>query len=72
MAYQRDIRLNTAQSVNKLLARVIKMLMNDEIDESKSRTIGYLANIMLKGFEVTEQEKQIEDLIAKVEEIRGK
>ena len=50
--YKTNIRINDVRGVNRLLQRTINGLIHDEITENKARTIGYLANIMLKGFEI--------------------
>ncbi|MDW5299537.1 MAG: hypothetical protein SA378_05295 [Sedimentibacter sp.] len=70
--YKNFIRVNTVSGVNKLLQRVINALIQDEITESKAKTIGYLANIMLKGLEVGELEDRINkiELDMKSQEIR--
>ena len=54
------------------MQRVINALIQDEITESKAKTIGYLANIMLKGLEVGELEDRINkiELDMKSQEIR--
>lgn len=54
--YKNNVRINDARGVNRLLQRVINALIQDQISESKARTIGYLANITLKGLELEELE----------------
>lgn len=54
--YKNNVRINNARGVNRLLQRVINALIQDQISESKARTIGYLANITLKGLELEELE----------------
>jgi len=65
--YKNNVRLNTPQGVNRLLQRVINGLLNDEIEESKARAIGYLCNITLKGLEVGELEERLQDLESSIE-----
>ena len=60
--YKNNVRVNSADGVNRLLQRVINALLNDEITENKARTIGYLCNIILKGLEVGELEERIAEL----------
>lgn len=60
--YKNNVRVNSADGVNRLLQRVINALLNDEITENKARTIGYLCNIILKGLEVGELEERITEL----------
>ncbi len=57
--YKTNIRVNDIRGVNRLLQRTINGLIQDEITENKARTIGYLANIMIKGFEVQTLETDI-------------
>lgn len=70
--YKNFIRVNTVSGVNKLLQRTINALIQDEITESKARTLGYLANIMLKGLEVGQLEERLNkiELDIKSQDIR--
>lgn len=70
--YERDIRLNTANGVNKYLARVMKMLMSDEIEINKARTMAYIASVMFRGFEIVQNEQQIEFLLQEVKMLKSK
>ena len=56
------LRLRTAFDVRRLIAPTINQLMRDEISESNAAKIGYLANIMLHAFEVSELESRISQL----------
>lgn len=56
---RRSIRLRSASDVNRLLARIINNLLRNEVEESKAGKIGYLSNIMIKSFEVSDIEKRI-------------
>ncbi|QGT99298.1 hypothetical protein SYNTR_0705 [Candidatus Syntrophocurvum alkaliphilum] len=68
---KQEIRLNNPSHVRRLLNRTINQLLNDEIEESKSRAIGYLSQILLKSMEVEDLAKRIEELEALVEVERG-
>ena len=57
-----DIRLNKSGGVQRLLARVVNELRRDEISCDKARTIGYLANILLKSIEGIDHEERITEL----------
>lgn len=52
MAKKTDLRLNNAQQVRRNLARIINELHNDEIAESKARTIVYATQTLLKAIEL--------------------
>ena len=60
--YKNNIRLNDIQGVNRLLARVTNALVQDEISEDRARTIGYLANILIRGLEKGDLEQRLEEL----------
>lgn len=60
--YKNKIRLNKPKDVQKLLARTANMLIDDEINEGKARAIGYLCQIMFKGFETIDLQDQIIEL----------
>lgn len=65
--YKNKIRLENPRAVQRLLARTINALHDNDIEEGKARTIGYLANIMLRAFETVE----LEDRLKALEEGRG-
>lgn len=56
---KRSIRLRSVSDVNRLLAKIINDLLRNEIEESKAGKIGYLSNIMIKSFEISDIEKRI-------------
>lgn len=60
--YRNKVRLNKPKDVQKLLARTANMLIDDEINDAKARAIGYLCQIMLKGFETIDLQQQINEL----------
>lgn len=56
------LRLNDIKSVNNLLARTINSLIAGNVTEDEARTIGYLANILIKGLEKGDLEARLEEL----------
>jgi hypothetical protein len=60
--YKNKIRLNKPKDIQKLLARTANMLIDDEISEGKARAIGYICQIMFKGFETIDLQEQILEL----------
>jgi hypothetical protein len=66
--YRNKIRLNKPSDVQKLLARIANMLIDDEITEGKARAIGYLCQIMFRGFETIDLQEQINELHGFVKE----
>lgn len=60
--YQRNVRINSPQGINRLLQRVINGLIQDEITEERARAIGYLCNIMIKGLEVGELDARLTEI----------
>ncbi|MGD9276495.1 MAG: hypothetical protein PVJ67_04960 [Candidatus Pacearchaeota archaeon] len=52
-------RLDTAKSVRQYLANVVHAVHDDKMDSEKARCIGYLCNIMIKSFEVTDFEDRL-------------
>ena len=60
--YKYKVRLNNPKSIVRCLSRVINDLRSDSIEESKARALGYLCNVMLKAFEVTDLVERIEKL----------
>lgn len=69
--YKNKIRLNKPRDVQKLLARTANMLIDDEISDAKARAIGYLCQIMFKGFETIDLQEQIIELQMFKERIQG-
>jgi hypothetical protein len=55
-------RLNTARSIRQHLANVTHQLQEDEITESKARTLTYIASIMLRAVEKSEIEERLDKL----------
>ena len=66
---KRNININDAGDVKRLLNSIINDLRNGEIDSKSANAIGYLANIMLKAVEISDMEgrlKTLETEIAKL------
>ncbi len=59
---KRAIRLKSIFDINRLLARTVNQLIRGQIEETKAGKIGYLCNVMLKSFELTELERRIGEL----------
>ncbi|WP_202894797.1 hypothetical protein [Paenibacillus sp. 23TSA30-6] len=70
-AKKRNIHVQDAGDVKRLLNSIINDLRNNEIDSKSANAIGYLANIMLKAIEVGELEKKIQIIEEKVEDFKG-
>lgn len=62
---KRNIYVQSAGDVKRLMNSVINELRNGEIDSKSANAIGYLANIILKTIE-------IEDVVSKVEYLEKK
>lgn len=75
--YRNKIRLNKPRDIQRLLARTANMLIDDNINEGKARVIGYLCQIMFKGFETIDLQEQVNQLqsfkdeLQKLQEERG-
>lgn len=66
--YKNKIRLNSPRDVQKLLARTINLLNDDQISESKARTIGYIAEKLNKSFETVDLQKRLDALEEQLKE----
>ncbi|QAV11855.1 hypothetical protein EB820_19570 [Brevibacillus agri] len=62
---KRNVYVQSASDVKRLLNNTINELRNGEIDSKSANSIGYLANILLKVFET-------EEVIQKVKELEEK
>lgn len=62
---KRNIYVQNAGDVKRLMNNVINELRNGEIDSKSANAIGYLANIILKTIEV-------EDVLGKVEKVEDR
>ncbi len=60
--YKRDTRLNSPQGVNRLMQRVINMLLKGDIEKDIAHEIGYLCNILYKGLSIGDLEQRITEL----------
>jgi len=64
---KRNIYVQSAGDVKRLMNNVINELRNGEIDSKSANAIGYLANIILKTIEVEDVVDVIEMIDEKVE-----
>ena len=64
-------KTSTPKEVRKTLSSLVNLVANDEIDQKKANSIVYITNAILSAIKVFEQEKQIEELKAIVEEIKA-
>ena len=64
-------KTSTPREVRKTLSTLVNLVANDEIDQKKANSIVYITNAILSAIKVFEQEKQIEELKAIVEEIKS-
>jgi hypothetical protein len=60
--YRNKIRLENPRNVQRLLARTINLLNDNEISESRAKAIGYLAGILIKSFETIDLETRLKEL----------
>jgi hypothetical protein len=60
--YKNKVRFNRPRDVQKLLTRTANILVDDQISDAKARVIGYLCQIMFKGFETIDLQEQIDEL----------
>lgn len=60
--YKNTIRLDNPRAAQRLLARTINLLNDGQINEARARTTGYLINILLHSFEVTDFLNRLERL----------
>lgn len=51
--------ISTVEDIPKVLISLINQIHGDVIESKKGSTIGYLTNILLKSFEVTDLEKRL-------------
>ena len=56
------IRAENPAQVRRLLNRCINGLFNDEIEESRARTVGYLCSILLTAYEKEDIAKRLDSL----------
>ena len=64
-------KTSTPKEVRRTLSTLVNLVANDEIDQKKANSIVYITNAILSAIKVFEQEKQIEELKAIVEEIKA-
>ena len=65
-------KTSTPKEVRKMLSTLVNMVANDEIPESKAKTITYMSSYILQSIKLDEQEKQIQELKEIVQNIQEK
>jgi hypothetical protein len=63
---RRGVRLNRPQDVRRLLSRCINQTLNDDMSTDKLRAISYSCQTILKVFEISEVERRLIDLEARI------
>ena len=63
-------KTSTPKEVRKMLSTLVNMVANDEIPESKAKTITYMSSYILQSIKLDEQEKEIEELKSIIEQIQ--
>lgn len=66
-----DLRLSKASAIKRFLAKVLNQLNNDEITESKAKSLAYIAQIQLKAIEASDMQNKIEQLEIMLEDMKG-
>ena len=64
-------KTSTPKQVRTMLSSLVNMVANDEIPESKAKTITYMSSYILQSIKLDEQEKEIQELKEIVEQIQG-
>ena len=63
-------KTSTPREVRQTLSKLVNMVANDEIPESKAKTITYMSSYILQSIKLDEQEKEIEELKSIIEQIQ--
>jgi len=64
-------KTSTPREVRKMLSTLVNMVANDEIPESKAKTITYMSSYILQSIKLDEQEKEIQELKELLEQLQG-
>lgn len=64
-------KTSTPKEVRKMLSTLVNMVANDEIPESKAKTITYMSSYILQSIKLDEQEKEIQELKELLEQLQG-
>lgn len=64
------LKLSTPKQVRQTLAKLANQVANDEIEQSKAKTITYMSSYILQSIKLDEQEKQIQELKEIIEQIQ--
>ena len=65
-----DVRITSPDHVRRLLTKLINMTMSNAIKEDRLRAVTYSCQTILKVFELTIVEKQLEKIEQGIDEIR--
>ena len=65
------LKLSTPKEVRKSLATVANGVLNDEIEPKKANAFVYVTNSILTSIRVDEQQKEIEELKAKLKVVEN-
>lgn len=57
-----NLRLNNPSSVRRLLARIVRMTLDKEIDTKTANTVIIGCNAILSSMRLDEQQKKIDEL----------
>lgn len=63
-------KTSTAKEVRATLSTLVNLVANDKLDQKKANSIVYITNAILTSIRVDEQERQIKELQAAIEEIK--
>lgn len=68
----KKIDFATAEKTKKTLIKLANAVYNDEIDESKAKTLTYMAQTVLTSIRADEQQKQLDEQQQKLDELEAK
>ena len=63
-------KTSTPREVRTTLSTLVNLVANDEIPESKAKTITYMSSYILQSIKLFEQEQQIQELKDIIEQIQ--
>ena len=63
-------KTSTPREVRQTLSKLVNMVANDEIPESKAKTITYMSSYILQSIKLDEQEKEIQELKDIIEQMQ--
>ena len=65
-------KTSTPKEIRQTLSKLVNMVANDKIEQNKAKTITYMSSYILQSIKLDEQEKQIQELIQLVEDLKAK